>query len=501
MINWTHAALLPAARRIARHIQDEWGLWVGVAVSDGQIVPFPRPATSDPRPICQRFSVNGSINGPIRSCSGSVTSWVDDDEHKPRVCHIGLSAISVPIKRRGKTLAVVYASGFLPAEDAGQGADTIARSWRASDFDDSDLGTMIDKIPKLDRRKRDVVHGLLRAIAADIESNGEQIITADSSEDDRFGLMIGRSEEMQKLFRVLKRVARSSTSVLIEGENGTGKELIARALHQGSPRSELPLVIQNVAAIPAELIESELFGHRKGAFSGAHRDRVGLFEMANNGTFFLDEIGEMTVNLQVKLLRVLQEGTFLPVGDNAFRKVDVRMLCATNRELREEVKKGNFREDLFFRINVITITAPPLRHRIDDIPILVEFFVARAALEHDLPKKQVSESTLKRLMEHSWPGNVRELENEIEKLVIMSGDSPMIEDTYLSLSTKSRSQFSDVFTGDLTLPAAVESLERHMILDGLKRNQWNKSQTARDLGVSRRNLIRKVADFGLEEDR
>lgn len=501
MINWTHAALLPAARRIARHIQDEWGLWVGLATTDGQIVPFPKPPTSPSRPICQHFAANRSTDGSIRTCAGSVTSWVDDDEHKPRVCHVGLSAISVPIKRRGKTLAVVYASGFLHGEDAARGADLIAASLRAADFDASQASSWIDAIPRLDRRKRDVVHGLLRAIAADIEGHGEEIITLDASEDDRFGSMIGRSEEMQKLFRVLRRVSRSNTSVLIEGENGTGKELIARALHSGSTRSDLPLVIQNVAAIPAELIESELFGHKKGAFSGAHRDREGLFEMANNGTFFLDEIGEMTVNLQVKLLRVLQEGTFLPVGASAFRKVDVRMLCATNRELREEVKKGNFREDLFFRINVITITAPPLRHRIDDIPLLVDFFVARAALHHDLPKKQVSAETLRRLMAHSWPGNVRELENEIEKLVIMSGDAPIIEDTYLSLSTKTRSQFSDVVTGDLTMPAAVESLERHMILDGLKRNQWNKSQTARDLGVSRRNLIRKVADFGLEEDR
>ncbi|MEZ4460438.1 MAG: sigma-54 dependent transcriptional regulator [bacterium] len=339
------------------------------------------------------------------------------------------------------------------------------------------------------------------AIASDIENHGDEIIEPEALLADRFGDMVGRSDEMQKLFRILRRIAGSNSTVLIQGENGTGKELIARALHKNSPRVELPFVVQNVAAIPGELIESELFGHRKGAFSGAHRDREGLFEMANHGTFFLDEIGEMTMPLQVKLLRVLQEGTFLPVGDTSFRKVDVRVLCATNRDLRDEVKRGAFREDLFFRINVITVTAPPLRHRREDIPLLADYFIARAALRHDLPRKTLAPAALERLMSHAWPGNVRELENELEKLVILSGEDKVIEDTYIQLSSKSRNSFADMATANLTLPDAVEALERHMILEVLKRTNWNKSQAARDLGVSRRNLIRKVADFGLEEDR
>lgn len=501
MINWTHAALLPATRRIARYIQNEWGVWVGIASADGQIVNFPTPVSSMPRPICEHFLANRVPDGAIHSCAGSVLSWVDDDEHKPRTCHIGLSAMSVPVKRRHHTLAVVYASGYFHSEDASPGSDQVTASLKRAGIDVATSEPWVDDVPRLDRRQRDVLHGLLRAIASDIESNGEEIIDTNFAQSDRFGDMVGRSDEMQKMFRILQRVAGSNSTVLIQGENGTGKELIARALHQNSQRKDLPFVVQNVAAIPGELIESELFGHRKGAFSGAHRDREGLFEMAHHGTFFLDEIGEMPLGLQVKLLRVLQEGTFLPLGDTSFRKVDVRVLCATNRDLREEVQRGAFREDLYFRVNVITITAPPLRHRREDIPLLADYFIARAALRHDLPPKSLSPKTLERLMEHSWPGNVRELENELEKLVILSGDDPVIEDTYLTLSGTSKNDFADMKLGNMTLPAAVERLERHMILEVLKRTNWNKSQAARELGVSRRNLIRKVADFGLEEGR
>ncbi len=310
--------------------------------------------------------------------------------------------------------------------------------------------------------------------------------------------IIGKSPVMQALYRIVDKVIASDSTVLVQGENGTGKELVARAIHFNSARAHHPFVVQNCSAFNDNLLDSELFGHKKGAFTGAFSDKQGLFELADKGSFFLDEIGDMSPTLQVKVLRVLQEGTFTPVGDTQSRHVDVRIIAATNRDLKTMVERGEFREDLYYRVHVISVTVPPLRDRREDIVPLVDYFLERNAKGRRLKTKVLSEVCLGRLQEYSWPGNIRELENEIERLVVLAGDERQISDSLLSPRIRQRDEATAAEMPTL-LPEAVSALERTMIYEALKRTHWNKSQAAIALGISRRNLIRKVADYKLEQ--
>jgi len=307
-----------------------------------------------------------------------------------------------------------------------------------------------------------------------------------------YDAILGRAPAMQALYRVLDRVVHSESTVLIQGENGTGKELIARAVHYGSPRRDRRFVAQNCSAFNDNLLDSELFGHRRGSFTGAFADKLGLFEAADGGTFFLDEIGDMSPSLQVKLLRVLQEGTFIPVGDTALRTVDVRVIAATNRDLKSMVERGEFREDLYYRINVINIVVPPLRERKDDIPMLVDHFLKKQARGRK-DKRRLSRGCLEHLLAYPWPGNVRELENEIERLVVLAGEDKIIGEDFLSPRIRQRGE-----DGTAGLPAAVEALERTMIHDALERHRGNKTRAAQELRISRRNLIRLAQRYGFE---
>jgi transcriptional regulator with PAS, ATPase and Fis domain len=283
---------------------------------------------------------------------------------------------------------------------------------------------------------------------------------------------------------------------LIQGENGTGKELVARAIHQRSNRNGHRFVVTNCSAFNDNLLDSELFGHKRGAFTGAVADKIGLFETADLGTFFLDEIGDMSPTLQVKVLRVLQEGTFNRVGDTETQKVDVRIIAATNRDLSAMVAAGEFREDLYYRINVINVGLPALRDRRGDVPLLVDAFLDKQA--RGRPKKLAPEC-LQRLLEYPWPGNVRELENEIERLVVLAGDAPTISEALLSPRIRQFTPDPEVAAGDVdSLPAAVEALERKMIGAAMRRHNGNKTRAAEELKVSRRNLIRLVQKYELE---
>jgi two-component system response regulator HupR/HoxA len=310
--------------------------------------------------------------------------------------------------------------------------------------------------------------------------------------------IVGRSRSMQELYRVLDKVIESDATVLVNGENGTGKELIARAIHYNSRRAGERFVVQNCSAFNDNLLDSELFGHKKGAFTGAIADKQGLFEVADKGTFFLDEIGDMSPALQVKVLRVLQEGTFTPVGDTALRTVEVRIIAATNRELKKMVEKGEFREDLYYRINVIQITVPPLRERREDIPLLIDHFLKRNAKGRRLKAKRLTKSCMARMLEYGWPGNIRELENEIERLVVLAGEDKLIGEELLSARIRQEAAEEG---GPRSLPAAVDALERNLIYEVLKRTHWNKTKAAEELRISRRNLIRKVNKYKLDQRR
>jgi transcriptional regulator with PAS, ATPase and Fis domain len=310
--------------------------------------------------------------------------------------------------------------------------------------------------------------------------------------------IIGAAPAMLELYALLDKVAPSDSTVLIQGENGTGKELVARAIHDRSMRREHRFVVTNCSAFNDNLLDSELFGHKRGAFTGAVADKAGLFEMADVGTFFLDEIGDMSPTLQVKVLRVLQEGTFNRVGDTETRKVDVRIIAATNRDLRAMVAAGQFREDLFYRVNVINLMLPSLRDRREDVPVLIDYFLARHR-RNGRPKKLSAECQAQ-MLSYPWPGNVRELENEIERLVVLAGDSPAIEMALLSPRIRQYAPAEeDVPIDTGSLPAAVEALERKMIGAAIRRHHGNKTRAAEELKVSRRNLIRLVQKYQLEK--
>ncbi len=312
--------------------------------------------------------------------------------------------------------------------------------------------------------------------------------------------MIGSSSAISTVKDLISKAANADVPVLITGESGTGKELVAAALHYSSSRKTAPFVAQNCAALSESLLESELFGHVKGAFTGALKDRAGLFELADSGTLFLDEIGEMKPGLQAKLLRVLQDGLVTPVGGVKAKKVKVRVVCATNRDLEKEIETGNFRSDLFYRINVMRIPMKPLRERLADVPALVSFFLTKIAERTGQPLKAISAAAVEKLSEYPWPGNIRELQNEIERLVIMAGDeteiaADLIEERVLKGSGIKIDNASGASSVDL--PSAVAALEKQMISETLLRLQGNKSEAARQLGISRSSLIQKAAQYNL----
>lgn len=314
--------------------------------------------------------------------------------------------------------------------------------------------------------------------------------------------MIGNSAAIDQLKQQIKMAAPSSGWVLINGENGTGKELVARAIHQQSTRSDKPFVEINCAAIPEELIESELFGHEKGAFTGATAARRGKFDQANGGTLFLDEIGDMSLKTQAKILRILQEHKFDRVGGNRTIEVDVRVIAATNKNLQEEIQSGEFREDLFFRLNVLPFQVPPLRHRKDDIPLLCHHFLHFFCGKESREIKAISEEALAAFQAYNWPGNVRELKNLIERLVIMTpGKTIKLSDLPLGINQNNLQKEQQNFNS-IEMPAsyreAKEVFEKQFLEKKLSENNWNVSKTAEEIGLERSNLHRKIKQYQIE---
>ncbi|MBI5537765.1 MAG: sigma-54-dependent Fis family transcriptional regulator [Deltaproteobacteria bacterium] len=307
--------------------------------------------------------------------------------------------------------------------------------------------------------------------------------------------VIGSSEVLVRLFHLVDRVGRCESTVLITGESGTGKELVARAVHEVSPRASGPFVVVNCGAIPEALLESELFGHVRGAFTGAHQSRPGRVAVAKGGTLFLDEIGELPLALQVKLLRLLQQREYSPVGDSRTVSADVRVVAATNKDLEAEVASGAFREDLYYRLNVIHLRAPALRDRSGDVPALVEHFLAKACQKLGRPSLTVSQDTMDILQSWSWPGNVRELENTIERVAILCPAEaiepadlpPRMRGVPVEQRTGAR-----LPEGGLDLRAAVESFENELIRQALERTAWNRNRAATLLGLNRTTLVEMI---------
>jgi len=315
-----------------------------------------------------------------------------------------------------------------------------------------------------------------------------------------WGNIVGKSKAMETVFSLMKRVADTPTTVLISGESGTGKELIARGIHKASSRSQAPFVPINCAAVPENLLESELFGYEKGAFTGAVSLKQGKFEFADSGSLFLDEVGEMSLNLQVKLLRVLQEQEFQRVGGNKDIRVDVRIIAATNKDLRAEVDGGRFRADLFFRLNVVSIHVPPLRKRREDIPVLVAHFLNKFGEKLGRPIREVDPDVISALYRYSWPGNVRELENVIERALVLSRGSTITRDDLPPEMRESRGLeegLETLLSGEGGLAETLDALEERMIHQALKKAGNVQAQAAKTLGISRSNLQYKMKKYGL----
>jgi DNA-binding NtrC family response regulator len=314
-----------------------------------------------------------------------------------------------------------------------------------------------------------------------------------------FENIVGKSEPMLKIFDLVAQVAPSRSTVLLQGESGTGKELIAKALHLNSPRRDRPFVPVNTGSMPPDLLESTLFGHVKGAFTSAIASKKGLFEVADRGTLFLDEIGTMSLDTQSKILRVLQDRKFMHLGGVHEIQVDVRIIAATNVDLRQHVREGKFREDLFYRLNVITIDLPPLRHRKEDIPLLVDFFLRKYAQENERTLHGVTPEALRPLINHSWPGNVRELENVVERAVVLSSSANITPDL-LPDNIIGRGLPIPVIEGhaDASLFDVMEQCERQIILDMLEKCSWNQTETAERFHVPLSTLNQKIKRLSIE---
>jgi DNA-binding NtrC family response regulator len=310
-----------------------------------------------------------------------------------------------------------------------------------------------------------------------------------------FENIIGKNKKMQELFELIRDIAKTNSTVLIRGESGTGKELIANAIHFNSDRIEKPFVKVNCAVLAENLLESELFGHVKGAFTGAIKDKVGRFELAHGGTIFLDEIGDISPNMQLKLLRVLQEGEFERVGGNETKKVDVRILAATNRNLEEAMKSGNFRQDLYWRLNVIPLDVPPLKERKDDVPLLVAYFLEKFSADFNKKIEAVDDDAMHYLQTYDWPGNIRELENLMERAIVLNKTGILtVKDFPISVaSAETEEDINIQVNNDLT--EVVDNFEKKIILKALRENNFNKLRTAEKLGIHRSTFMSKLKKY------
>jgi len=311
--------------------------------------------------------------------------------------------------------------------------------------------------------------------------------------------ILGKSKAIQNILELIDRIAPIDTRVLITGENGTGKELVARALHNKSPRKNKPFVEVNCAAIPNELIESELFGHEKGSFTGAFQQRIGKFELANKGTIFLDEVGDMSLQAQAKVLRVIEDNKIERVGSAKKIEVDVRILAATNKNLPDEIEKGNFREDLFHRLNVIPVQIPPLRERIEDVPILVRHFASDITVKHKKPAVIFTDDALKFLQSLSWSGNIRELRNAVERIIILTDKKELTGKDIEFLVTGGKSSLGDIIDTSNSFQEFKDKSEKAFIIKQLKANDWNISKTAEALEIQRSHLYNKIKKYGIEK--
>jgi len=463
-----------------------WGLELGLAEASGG--GYVRTSHA----VCE--TIAGAAPAACAGMMSDIAAGFTAAQRQPvvRRCHAGLLVVAAPVWGPHGLDGVVYASGSRPAAqslaDSAMGLAAIVGS-------PDEAAAMAESLPALDDADLARVRDLVASGAAAVE-RARPAVVAPTTFSHPFTEIVGEAAAVRDVVKLLGKVVKSEATVLIHGESGTGKELIARAIHYHGSRAKKPFVVQNCSAFNDNLLESALFGHVRGAFTGAVKDQPGLFQVADGGTFFLDEIGDMSAALQVKLLRVLQESTFTPVGGTKPVRVDVRIIAASHKDLTAMVASRQFREDLYYRVNVLKITVPPLRDRVSDIPRLAQFFVAKhwrtAKGAEATAAPRLSQGALARLVAYPWPGNIRELENEIERMLVLAGDA-----TELTGSMVSARVAGGAHSVARALRDVIATAEADAIVAALGRHSGDRDCAAQDLGISRSYFDARSAALGL----
>lgn len=513
MINWDEFEHIHVIRKLKQILSAWWNIDVVFTDERGHLKGFDQEKTTFNNPAVAQLLLKETARNSISEMVAKTIEDLRTSQNRYSLRKwdmVGFDVGIFPILIENDFVGTVVATGFFREPNLGPRLEEIRERLAAFGMSPDTIDKCLGKLKFLEEQDRlhfcevcELVAQEIVTLHLEITSRENRIKELNKELGNRFKYdnMIGKSKPMQSLYSLMDKIKTADSTVMVQGENGTGKELIARSIHYNSNRKDKPFVIQNCSAFNDNLLESELFGHVKGSFTGALRDKKGLFEMADKGTFFLDEIGDTSPQMQVKLLRVLQEGTFMPVGATEGKKVDVRIIAATNRNLKEMVEQGTFREDLYYRLNVINIRVPPLRERKEDIPYLVDFFLAKISETSGGAKRVLTKRALEKLYDYAWPGNVRELQNEIERLVVLSGDETKLMAELLSPKVLESGGKNKVQGARLQgkLKDALEDLEREMIREGLRRTGWNKSKLAKELGISRAGLIMKVEKYGLDK--
>lgn len=489
MLKWDQYRHLHVIRNLKSLIGRLWKSDIVFLNEEGQFT----------NPLNENYFHNGLVAAFLKDAhlNQSLSRLLQDQTSKSKELVLlewketGMNVLAVPVFSNQKWQGLVGVLGFVSREEQIVRLKSVAGSFNISDFSAKIINS--DQLEVM----KTIVSSLTQEIILvdEVEKSRKHLRDQFLNSSNKYGELVGSSQPMQILYSVLERIKDSDSSILIQGENGTGKELVAQSIYKNSKRKNEAFLAQNCSAFNDNLLESELFGHVKGAFTGAIQDKKGLFELADKGTFFLDEIGDTSLTMQAKLLRVLQEGAFFSVGSVKPKKVDVRIIAATNKDLNMMMKQGSFREDLYYRLNVINMKVPPLRERGRDIKLLAEYFLFQ---ESKGQKKIFDPAVFESFNSYTWPGNVRELQNEVQRLVILSHSNERIPKELLSGKFFEEDSMSALSKID-SLKKAVKKLEKQMIERCLKEENWNKTRVAKKLGISRAALISKVKSYELEK--
>lgn len=524
MIDWKSIKDLHVNKKLEHIIGSWYGLDVFYADEQGRVQFVGQPEYPYKSPffrlqMTHSFGhewLESDVEKVFEAFGNSDEQWMEFESFFPQ-----LFGYAHKVVVDGEVHGAIFVYPYFKETCSSEDVDKVVAKMRECGVTEGDAREAVGKIKKFSGRYFTEMKELVSIIADEVSTFHLEIskrearimdLNSELGNKYRYHNLIGKSKKMQQVYHLLSKVASSESTILIQGENGTGKEMVAKAIHYNSPRKDAVFMAVNCSAFNDNLLDSELFGHVKGSFTGAVKDKKGVFEVANGGTLFLDEIGDTSPSMQVKLLRILQEGTYMPVGATTPKKVNVRVIAATNKPLKEMIAKGEFREDLYYRINVINVALPSLRERQEDIPILMDFFIQKRCEEAGQPLKTFSKKCLEKMLDHAWPGNVRELQNEVERLVVLAGEDKVITPDMLSARILESGEQGHAHHGGGTvgsflkgvntngsLKEALEELEILMIREGLKRCAFNKSKLAKELGISRAGLIMKVEKYGLDK--